>query len=132
MSCTMRHGTDDGRLGQPLCPDCYDYTGSVLFNAHAPELWRRFTMALRRRVAKAGGLTLRELRDHVTVSFAKVAEYQRRGVVHFHAVIRLDGPGGPSALPPSWACHEVLTDAVDQAAHAVQARSRSDPGIRVA
>jgi replication initiator protein RepSA len=27
------------------------------------------------------------------VSFVKVAEFQRRGVVHFHALIRLDGPG---------------------------------------
>jgi hypothetical protein len=27
------------------------------------------------------------------VSFVKVAEFQRRGVVHFHGLIRLDGPG---------------------------------------
>ncbi len=27
------------------------------------------------------------------MSFVKVAEFQRRGVVHFHALIRLDGPG---------------------------------------
>ena len=26
------------------------------------------------------------------MSFAKVAEFQRRGIVHFHAIIRLDGP----------------------------------------
>ena len=47
-SCTERHAADDPRLGEPLCPDCYDYAGSVLFNALAPELWRRFTLALRR------------------------------------------------------------------------------------
>ncbi|MDX3110586.1 replication initiator [Nonomuraea angiospora] len=29
MSCNARHGKDDPRLGEPLCPDCYDYTGSV-------------------------------------------------------------------------------------------------------
>ncbi|MFE3449682.1 replication initiator [Nonomuraea sp. NPDC059194] len=34
-------------LGEPLCPDCYDYSGSVLVNAVAPELWRCFTEALR-------------------------------------------------------------------------------------
>jgi hypothetical protein len=28
----------------------------------------------------------------VRVQFAKVAEFQRRGIVHFHALIRLDGP----------------------------------------
>ncbi|MCO5967926.1 hypothetical protein NDW01_05900 [Actinoallomurus sp. WRP6H-15] len=99
-SCTDRHGADDPRLGEPLCPDCYDYTGSVLFNALAPELWRRFTLALRRRLAKAAGLPLAEMRAVLAVSFAKVAEYQRRGVVHFHAVIRLDGPDGPGRPRP--------------------------------
>jgi hypothetical protein len=46
---------------QPLCPDCYDYTGSVLFNACAPELWRRFTITLRRTLARQAGLTNRAL-----------------------------------------------------------------------
>ncbi|WP_084959568.1 replication initiator [Thermoactinospora rubra] len=119
LSCTARHAGDDSRLGEPLCPDCYDYTSSVLFNALAPELWRRFTEALRRRFARTSGLTLRELHDQLTISFAKVAEYQRRGVVHFHAVIRLDGPGGPSAAPPSWATADALADAVRHAAAAV-------------
>ncbi|SDJ28922.1 hypothetical protein SAMN05421874_101326 [Nonomuraea maritima] len=121
MTCTTRHSKDDPRLGEPLCPDCYDYTGSVLFNALAPLLWKRFADSLRRRLAKLGGLTLRELREHLTVSFAKVAEYQRRGVVHFHAVIRLDGPGGPAAPPPPWATEDVLTQAVQHAAQVVSA-----------
>ncbi|HEX4815910.1 MAG TPA: replication initiator [Nonomuraea sp.] len=47
----------------------------------------------RRHLAKLGGLFLKDLRHHLTLSFAKVAEYQRRGVVH--SVIRLDGPGAP-------------------------------------
>jgi acetyltransferase-like isoleucine patch superfamily enzyme len=34
--------------GKPMCPDCYDYTGHVLFNALGPELWRRFTIYLPR------------------------------------------------------------------------------------
>jgi hypothetical protein len=118
-SCTERHAADDPRLGEPLCPDCYDYTGSVLFNALAPELWRRFTLALRRRIAKSAGLTVRELRDILTVSFAKVAEYQRRGVVHFHAIIRLDGPDGPATPPPGWANGDLLDDVVRHAARAV-------------
>ncbi|WP_214107252.1 replication initiator [Acrocarpospora catenulata] len=119
MSCTVRHRHDDEQLGEPLCPDCYDYTGSVLFNALAPELWRRFTEAIRRRLAKNAGLTLRELREHLTISFAKVAEYQRRGVVHFHAVIRLDGPTGPDSTAPAWATSDMLTDAVQHAAGAI-------------
>jgi len=119
MSCTARHRADDSCLGEPLCPDCYDYAGSVLFNAVAPELWRRFTMALRRHLAKLGGLTLRDLAAQLAVSFAKVAEYQRRGVVHLHAVIRLDGPDGPASLPPPWATTDMLTHAVRHAAHVI-------------
>ncbi|MEV0196134.1 replication initiator [Nonomuraea sp. NPDC050691] len=119
MSCTARHAANDPHLGEPLCPDCYDYEGSVLFNAVAPELWRRFTEALRRRFARLFGLTLRELREQLTISFAKVAEYQRRGVVHFHAVIRLDGPIGPTSPPPAWVTADALTQAVQHAAGAI-------------
>ncbi|WP_033330155.1 replication initiator [Actinomadura welshii] len=120
VSCTVRHGADDPRLGQPICPDCFDYSGAVLWNAHAPELWRRFTLAFRRYVARSAGLRVADLREVLTVSFAKVAEYQRRGLVHFHAVIRFDGSGGPDASPPSWATHELLKAAVDHAAGAVR------------
>ncbi|MFC7569175.1 replication initiator [Actinomadura namibiensis] len=129
LSCTLRHDENDPHLGQPLCPDCYDYTGSALFNALAPELWRRFTMALRRRIARTAGLTLAELRDVATVSFAKVAEYQRRGVVHFHAVVRLDGPDGPSSSPPPWAAFDVLAHAVDHAARTVSVPTPTAPDL---
>ncbi|AWS47881.1 replication initiator [Streptosporangium sp. 'caverna'] len=128
MSCTARHGAEETCLGEPLCPDCYDYAGSVLFNAMSPELWRRFTEALRRRVAKNAGLTLRELREQAVISFAKVAEYQRRGVVHFHAVIRVDGPEGPATTPPAWATADLLTDAVQHAASAVAVTVPAVPG----
>ena len=97
MCCTEKHAQDDDRLGEPLCPDCYDYTGSVLFNACAPELWRRFTITLRRTLARQAGLSSKAFAAQVRLSYAKVAEYQRRGVVHFHAIIRLDGPTGPAS-----------------------------------
>ncbi|MEV4751662.1 replication initiator [Streptosporangium sp. NPDC049248] len=128
MSCTARHGTDEQCLGEPLCPDCYDYAGSVLFNAMSPELWRRFTEALRRRLAKNARLTQRELREQAVLSFAKVAEYQRRGVVHFHAVIRIDGPEGPATPPPAWATADLMTDAVQHAASAVAVTVPAVPG----
>ncbi|WP_433419725.1 replication initiator [Microtetraspora malaysiensis] len=121
LTCTTRHGADEECLGEPLCPDCYDYTGSVLFNATAPLLWKRFAEALRRHLAKSGGLTLAEMRAQLVVSFAKVAEYQRRGVVHFHAVIRLDGPDGPTSTPPAWATLALLAQAVQHAASVVTA-----------
>ncbi|NYE10947.1 hypothetical protein BJ999_001243 [Actinomadura citrea] len=123
VSCTIRHGDDDPRLGQPICPDCFDYAGAVLWNAHAPELWRRFALAFRRYVARSAGLRVSDLRDVLTVSFAKVAEYQRRGLVHFHAVIRLDGPGGPDAQPPAWATLDLLKAAVDHSVGAVTVSS---------
>jgi replication initiator protein RepSA len=128
LSCTSRHDEDDLALGEPLCPGCYDYTASVLFNAYAPELWRRFVLAFRRRLAKSAGLRTKELRDVLIVSFAKVAEYQRRGVVHFHAVIRFDGPDGPTCQPPDWATHDCLDGAVRHAAAAVSATSPILPG----
>ncbi|MER6946529.1 replication initiator [Nonomuraea sp. NPDC000554] len=121
ISCAERHGTDDPRLGEPLCPDCYDYSGSVLFNALAPLLWKCFTNSVRRHLAKLGGIFLKDLRHNLTLSFAKVAEYQRRGVVHFHAVVRLDGPDGPVSPPPAWATADALTLAVQHAARAVSA-----------
>ncbi|WP_232320549.1 replication initiator [Herbidospora daliensis] len=120
LSCKARHRIDEPVLGEPLCPGCYDHAGSVLFNALAPLLWKRFTDALRRHLAKSGGLTLKEMRDHLAVSFAKVAEYQRRGVVHLHAVIRLDGPDGPNSRPPTWATCDLLAAAVTHSARVVR------------
>ena len=43
ISCPTRRVDEDPRLGQPLCPGCYDYEAAVLFNAYAGDLWRRFT-----------------------------------------------------------------------------------------
>ena len=98
-SCTVIHAEDDPQLGTPLCADCYDYAGHLGFNWYAPELWRRFTIALRRRIATHLGVGRSQLTKHLVVSFAKVAEFQRRGIVHFHALIRLDGPGDAYATP---------------------------------
>ncbi|GHB79554.1 replication initiation protein [Streptomyces viridiviolaceus] len=118
--CGIRHDDQDPALGTPLDPDTYDYEAAVLWNAHAGALWQRFSIYLRREVAKRAGLTQRDFRDHARVSFAKVAEYQKRGAVHFHAVIRLDGPEGGETAPPAWATAELLTDAIRVAAAAVR------------
>jgi hypothetical protein len=83
-----RHSEDDPRLGEPLCPSCYDAQAQVLWNALAPELWRRTTIALHRALGRLAGLQERELRRLVRISYAKVAELQRRGAIH--VVIRLD------------------------------------------
>jgi Replication initiator protein, pSAM2 len=100
ISCPRHHHADDPRLGQPLCPDCYDYTGHVLFNALVSEIWRRFIIYLPRLMARHLGITQKTLRSQVSVRFVKVAEYQARGIVHYHAVIRLDAPGDAYQPPP--------------------------------
>ncbi|NGO74005.1 replication initiator, partial [Streptomyces boncukensis] len=101
--CGVRHPEDDPLLGTPLDPDRYDYAGAVLWNNHAPDLWRYFTIYLRREIARRAGLTQQVARATSRVSFGKVAEYQKRGAVHFHTVIRFDGPDGPHSPPPHWA-----------------------------
>jgi hypothetical protein len=76
-------------------------------------------------LAQLVGVTERELRALVRVSFAKVAEYQQRGAVHFHAIIRLDAatdcacPACVVAPPPAGFTAELLEAAVRKAAEAV-------------
>ncbi|MER8114770.1 replication initiator [Streptomyces sp. NPDC094031] len=125
--CGQVHPDDDPLLGTPLDPDRYDYAGAVLWNAHAPALWARFTTHLRQEIAKTAGLTQRSLRDHATLSYAKVAEYQKRGQVHFHAVIRLDGPTGPGSTPPAWATTQLLDHAVRAAAARTRVAHEGEP-----
>ncbi|MFD0267021.1 replication initiator protein RepSA [Streptomyces sp. NPDC127106] len=110
--CGTRHPTEDPILGTALDPTTYDYAGAVLFNNHAGQLWSRFTTRLRREIAARAGLTQRELKESCRVSFGKVAEFQKRGAIHFHAVIRLDGPIGPLTPPPYWATTHLLTEAI--------------------
>ncbi|GAA3042493.1 plasmid replication initiator protein [Kitasatospora albolonga] len=114
--CGTLHPAGHPALGTPLDPTTYDYAGAVLFNAHAGALWARFTTYLRREVARAAGLTIAELRDQCRISFAKVAEFQKRGLVHFHAIVRLDGPEGSTNTPPAWATTTLLTTAIRDAA----------------
>ncbi|MEH0658116.1 replication initiation protein [Streptomyces stelliscabiei] len=119
--CGRLHPDDDPALGTPLDPDRYDYRAAVLWNAHAGALWARFTTYLRQQLAARAGLTRSELRDNLKVSYAKVAEYQQRGAVHFHAVIRLDGPDGAEDTPPSWATTELLADTIRTSARLAEA-----------
>ncbi|MFI7034895.1 replication initiator [Microbispora rosea] len=120
VGCHIRHEPKDEQLGQPICPGCYDYRGAVLWQAHVGALWHRFTLEIRRELASQAGLSRRAFAQLVRVSFAKVAEYQRRGLVHFHAVIRLDGPGGASEVPPEWADHALLCRAISPAVKRVR------------
>ena len=101
-----------------MCPDCYDYEAAVLFNAHAGDLWRRFTTYLPRHLARLAGITRQATAARWSgIRYVKVAEYQARGVVHFHAVIRLDAPGDDChATPGPRTPPTLLCDAITQAA----------------
>ncbi len=116
ISCPTRHVETDPRLGQPMCPDCYDYEAAVLFNAYAGDLWRRFITYLPRHLARLAEVSQKTLLSQVRIRFVKVAEYQARGVVHFHAVIRLDAAGQDYQPPPGQYTDGLLCDAIDQAA----------------
>jgi hypothetical protein len=121
ISCPVRHTEQDPRLGRPMCGDCYDYEAAVLFNLHAADLWRRFTTYLPRHLARLAGVTRKTLRAELRIRFVKVAEYQARGVVHFHAVIRLDANARDGYLPPpARYTATLLCDAITLAARAVR------------
>lgn len=121
LSCNRTHRPDDTLVGQPLCERCYDYTGHVLFAWYLPELWRRFTITLRRalrtRLQEAGVAP-----DTVRVNFVKVTEMQRRAIPHLHAVIRLDAAaetGEPPHPPPAAIAAGELVALILEAARAV-------------
>lgn len=98
LSCAVAHRASGDLVGTPLCPDCYDYTGAVLHNASTPELWRRTAIYVQRHLAAVMGITQAEAARRVRLASCRVAEFQRRGLVHLHAVIRADGPDG--SAPP--------------------------------
>jgi len=130
LRCGRIHADDERILGQPFCLDCYDHDHHVIWNNQAPELWRRTTIAITRhirRTARSRGIPGK----YVRLSFGKAAEMQRRGAVHYHAVIRLDGvdPLDPTAVLPPPACLTVqdLVDAVTHAAATVAFTTQAHP-----
>jgi len=90
LACTRVHEPDDPCLGEPLCLDCFDHEGAVVGNNLLGELWRRTTIYLPRQLAALLGMTQKRCRELVRVSYIRVAEYQHRGLVHMHPLIRLD------------------------------------------
>ena len=136
--CYARHEDSDRRVGTALCADCYDYAAQVVWNMQAGELWRRTTIAANRYlhrltrsrgipdvpvpVISRGKVRLRRM-PPFKLSFGKAAEMQRRGVVHFHAIVRLDGrdPNDPTKIlpPPAGVDADDLKAAINHAAHTV-------------
>jgi hypothetical protein len=90
LSCGQVHAEDDPCLGQPLCMECFDHEAAVLWNNTLGELWRRTSVYLPRHLAAVLGITQKRLRELARIAYVKVAEYQARGLVHLHVVIRID------------------------------------------
>jgi hypothetical protein len=140
LACFTRHMLGDVRIGQPLCPDCYDHDAHAVWNNAAGELWRRTKQAIERHLAalaRARGIPLvripsgtdRHGNDRyraiapVRVSHGKAAEFQARAAVHFHALLRLDGvdPHDLDAIipPPPGITVADLDDVIHQAAKTI-------------
>jgi hypothetical protein len=129
MRCPERHVEDDPQIGQAFCSACYDYEAAALWNANLGALWRRTITYLPRELAALSRLSVAALRSQVRVAYAKVAEFQARGSVHVHAVIRLDGPDGPDTAPAGGATAQRLAEAVARTAARV-AVTVAGPGGR--
>jgi hypothetical protein len=119
--CRRHHGSDDPQLGDPLDPNSYDYVGAVVWNALSTKLWARTVQLVNRHAARLLSVPQRQWPKVGRVSVAKVAEYQARGVVHFHAIFRLDGAEIDDPIPQG-ADSEVLCEAIRRATTAAHVR----------
>lgn len=135
LACNRVHKEGERILGRALCLDCYDFDHQVIWNAFAGELWRRTSEAIKRNIGKAvraqrpeGG---KRRGPNARLSFAKVAEFQGRGVAHFHALMRLDGidPTDPDAVipPPAGLDFAVLDWAIREAVGRIRFRTPGHP-----
>jgi hypothetical protein len=96
-----------------------------VWNALAPVLWRYTTTYAERALARQLRRPEAQLRKLVRVSYVKVAESQRRGAVHFHAIVRLDAATvcrcpGCLAPPPEGVTAAHLERAIRQAVASVR------------
>jgi Replication initiator protein, pSAM2 len=130
--CWHRHDEDDPRMGnrsaRPATTAGRRCCGRSRPRAVAPDHHRHPACA-RPTPWPPGG----ELRRLVRISYAKVAEFQRRGAVHFHAVIRLDAATDcrcPDCLapPPEPFGADLLEEALKHAVPAVRAPCPGEDG----
>lgn len=119
--CSRRHEASDPLVGQALCPDCYDYEGAVLFNAGVSELWRRTTIYALRSLGALLGLSSREASRQLRLSYVKVVEFQKRGSVHLHALVRADLREDEYGPAPSGIGADILATALQAAVRKVSA-----------
>ncbi|WP_349902651.1 replication initiator [Parafrigoribacterium humi] len=102
--CGVQHSADDAGLrGVPLDPARYDYVGQVAWNRDAGLLWDR---------------TRRRVRDRWdSAEYFIVREWQDRGVLHVHVLVRIARVEAPTA------------DVLREAARTAVAASKVDGGL---
>lgn len=120
LSCTTRHEPGDSVIGSPICGECYDYLGHVVWQFHAPELWRRAIQDVNRQLAARLGVSASRVGKVASRQYGRTAEMQARGAVHFHALFRLDGPTEHGIGSPCSVDVRVLVDAIRAAFARVQ------------
>lgn len=77
--CGLVHAPGDARWkGLPLRPSTYDYAGQVSWNSMVGKLWSRTADELTRTL----GLETR-------APYLAVAEWQARGAIHLHVILRI-------------------------------------------
>jgi hypothetical protein len=119
--CSRRHDNTDTALGQALCSKCYDYEAAVLFNAGVSELWRRTTIYAVRALGSLLDMSAREAARGLRLSYVKVVEFQKRGSVHVHALVRADIRQDEHGEPPMGIDANMLASALRIAARKVSA-----------
>jgi hypothetical protein len=128
--CRLRHHEADELLGQALCRDCYDYEGAVLFNAGVSELWRRTTIYALRALGSLLGMSARQAARELRLSYVKVVEFQQRGSVHVHALVRADTRHDELAAAPTGIDADMVSTALHIAARKVSAPLPGSDGER--
>jgi hypothetical protein len=120
--CFARHDDGDKLVGTPLCLDCYDHDGQVVWNNQLGELWRRTRITIER-FLQYRAQNLGYAPTTIKLTYGKAAEFQRRAVVHLHLIARLDGydPSDKTVILPPPAGYDAadLVDAVEYAARTV-------------
>ncbi|MCL2594627.1 MAG: hypothetical protein FWD83_03790, partial [Promicromonosporaceae bacterium] len=83
--CGARHSAEDASLlGVPIDLDGYDYAGAIRWNYGSGVLFRSLVRSLRGR--------------YETLRYVVVHEWQSRGLLHLHALLRINGSESPSSV----------------------------------
>jgi hypothetical protein len=117
--------------GAAIDPDAYDYDGTVLWNCSAPALWDRFMVELVRVLARGCDLSQTTFRKLARVAYAKVACFQVPGLVHVHAIIRLDGANDRALALGVQITAQALCDAITETARHTRVNAGTGTGTMV-